>query len=153
VTIQEPTQLTSCCNLLAPVRQLSFNSRSARMSFSQVQRVFIVENYLASRSYLTCQNEFKDTFPDSPAPNKSTVYCLANRFQSLQKLLHQTWMHRWTRWTFQLLNITLVFVFWSQCNLFFDKQNMCQEWVAWLFDHPVYCSPVSVLDVKTAFEC
>jgi transposase len=51
------------------------------MSFSRVQRVFIVEHYLASRSYLTCQNEFKDTFPDSPVPNKSTVSRLVNRFR------------------------------------------------------------------------
>jgi hypothetical protein len=58
VTIQEPTQVTSCCNHLAPVRQLFFNSRSARMSFSQVQQVFIVEHYLARRSYLTCQNDY-----------------------------------------------------------------------------------------------
>jgi hypothetical protein len=51
------------------------------MSFSQVQRVFIVEHYLASRSYLTCQNGFWDTFPDSPVPNKSTVSRLVNRFR------------------------------------------------------------------------
>jgi hypothetical protein len=47
-------------------------------------------------------------------------------------------MHRWTWWTFPTLNITLFFVFWFQCNLFVDKQNVCQEWVAWLFDHSVY---------------
>jgi hypothetical protein len=81
VTIQEPTQVTSCCNLLAPVHQLFSNSRSARMSFSQVQRVFIVEHYLASRSYITCQNELMDTFPDSPVPNKSTISRLVNRFR------------------------------------------------------------------------
>jgi hypothetical protein len=80
VTIQEPTQVTSCFNLLVPVLQLSSSSRSARMSFSQVQRLFIVEHYLASRSYLTCQNGFRDTFPDSPVPNKSTVSRL-NRFR------------------------------------------------------------------------
>jgi hypothetical protein len=80
MTIQEPTQVTSCCNLLAPVRQLSSNSRSVRMSFSQAQRVFIVEHYLASRSYLNCQNAFTDIFPDSPVPNKSTVSRLVNRF-------------------------------------------------------------------------
>jgi hypothetical protein len=51
------------------------------MSFSQVQRVFIVEHYLASRSYLNCQNEFRDTFPDSPVPNNSTVSRLVNRFR------------------------------------------------------------------------
>jgi isocitrate lyase len=86
VTIQEPTQVTSCCNLLAPVRQLSFNSRSASMSFSQVQRLFIVEHYLASRSYLTCQNEFRDTFPDSSVPNKSTIPRLVNRFRDTERV-------------------------------------------------------------------
>jgi hypothetical protein len=81
VTLQEPTQVTSWCNLLAQVRQLSFNSRSARMSFSRVQRVFIVEHYLVSRSYLTCHNEFRDTLPEYPVPNKSTVSRLVNRFR------------------------------------------------------------------------
>jgi hypothetical protein len=79
VTIQELTQ--SWCNLLVPVRQLSFNSRNARMFFSQAQRVFIVEHCLASRSYLTCPNEFRDTFYDSLVPNKSTVSRLVNRFR------------------------------------------------------------------------
>jgi hypothetical protein len=51
------------------------------MSFSQVQKVFIVEHYLASRFYLTCQNEFRDTFPNSPAPNKSTISRLVSRFR------------------------------------------------------------------------
>jgi hypothetical protein len=79
------------------------------MSFSQEQRVFIVEHYLASRSYLTCQNEFRDTFPDSPVPNKSIVSRLVNRFRdtgSVQKLF--TGLHQ------------------------IDEKNgcMCQEWVA-----------------------
>jgi hypothetical protein len=81
VTTQEQTQVTWCCNLLAPVRQLSSNSRSGRMVSSQVQRVFIVEHHLASRSYSTRQNEFRDTFPDSPAPNKSTLSRLVNHFR------------------------------------------------------------------------
>jgi hypothetical protein len=50
------------------------------MSFSQVQQVFIVEQYLSSHCYLNCQNEFWDTFPNSPVPNKSTVSCLVNHF-------------------------------------------------------------------------
>jgi hypothetical protein len=93
VTIQEPTQVTSCCNLLVPVCQMSSHSRNARMSFSQVQRLFIVEHYLAYRSYVTCQSEIRDTFPDSPVPKKSTISRLVNRFRSLQKFvtgLHQT---------------------------------------------------------------
>jgi hypothetical protein len=56
------------------------------MSLSQVQRVFIIEHYLASRSYLTCHNEFKDTFPDSPVPNKSTISRLVNRFRDTETL-------------------------------------------------------------------
>jgi hypothetical protein len=35
---------------------------------------------MISRSYLTCQNEFTDKFPDSPVSNKSTIsrLCIAN---------------------------------------------------------------------------
>jgi hypothetical protein len=40
------SKVTSCCNLLAPVRKLSLSSRRTRMSLSQMQRVFIVEHYL-----------------------------------------------------------------------------------------------------------
>jgi hypothetical protein len=112
VTIQEPTQVTSCCNLLAPVRQLSFNSRSARMS--QVQRVFIAEHYLASRSYLPCQNEFRDTFLDSPVSNKPTISRLVNRFRDTGTLHRVASNMRKRvnaciaeRWTFPTLKITL----------------------------------------------
>jgi hypothetical protein len=63
VTIQEPTQVTSCNLLAASVCRLSFNIRSARMSFSQVQRGLIVGKYLAFHSYLTCQNASGDNFP------------------------------------------------------------------------------------------
>jgi hypothetical protein len=59
----------------ATVRLLSFNSRRARMSSPQVQRVFTVEHCLASRSCLTCQYEFSDTYPDP------TVSLLVNRFR------------------------------------------------------------------------
>jgi hypothetical protein len=50
------------------------------MYFPQVQRVFTDKHYLASRSYLTYQNEFRDTFQNSPVPNKSTISCLVNSF-------------------------------------------------------------------------
>lgn len=33
-------------------------------------------------------------------------------------------MHRWTRWEFPTLNVTLF-----RCNLFPDKFNVCQEWM------------------------
>jgi hypothetical protein len=46
-------------------------SSSAKMCFSQVQRVFVVEHCLASRYSLTCQKEITVTFPDflAPPPN------------------------------------------------------------------------------------
>jgi hypothetical protein len=31
------------------------------------------------------------------------------------------WKHRWTRWTFSTLNITMFFVFWFNIIYFFDK--------------------------------
>jgi hypothetical protein len=34
-----------------------------------------------TRSYLTFQNWFRDTFPDSPMPDKSTMCRLVNRFR------------------------------------------------------------------------
>jgi hypothetical protein len=110
-----------------------------------VQRVFIVEHYLASRSYLTCQNEFRDTFPDSPVPNISTISRLVNRFHntgSVQDRNRSGWPSDLSDDSlddirqaslrsghFQHLIRCFFFVFWFQCNLFFDKQNMCQEWV------------------------
>jgi hypothetical protein len=42
--------------------------------------VFIVKHYQASHSYLTCQNDFRDTFPDSPVSNKLKISRLVNRF-------------------------------------------------------------------------
>jgi hypothetical protein len=70
VTIQERTQATSCCNLLAPVRQLSSNRRSA----TSVHR-----RTLPGISFLL--NLHSNTFLDSPAPNKSTISRLVNRFR------------------------------------------------------------------------
>jgi hypothetical protein len=84
----------SYCNLLVTVCQLFFNSQSARMFFSQMQWVFIVEHYLASHSYLTYENEFRDTFPDSSVPNKSTISRLLNRFRdtgSVQDRNRSSW--------------------------------------------------------------
>jgi hypothetical protein len=121
----------SCCNLLALVCQLSFSSRSARMSFSQVQWVFIVKHYLASHSYLTCQNEFRVTFPDSSVANKSTISRLVNHFCCRRNSLsgcikHEEMsecMHCLMWWTFPTLHKTLFFVFWFQCNLFLTNRT------------------------------
>jgi hypothetical protein len=62
------------------------------------QWFFIVEHYLASHSYLTSQNEFRDTFPDSPMPNKLTISHLVKHFYDklftkLNKKWGKQWMH------------------------------------------------------------
>jgi hypothetical protein len=137
VTVQQPTQVTSCCNLLLLVRRLSFSSRSARTSFSQVQRVFIVEHCLSSRSYLNCQNSFRDTFSDPSVPNKPAECRLANRFWSLQKSF--IGLHKIRNvvnaciaepvGVSQTLVKMLFLCLLSSTFLFFFYKKMCQEWV------------------------
>jgi transposase len=51
------------------------------MVFSQDQRVFILEHYFSTRSYAECQNAFRNSFPDSVVPNKSTIQRLVERFR------------------------------------------------------------------------
>jgi hypothetical protein len=131
VTIQEPTQVTSCCNLLALVRQLSFNSRSASMSFSQVQRMFVVEHYLASRSYLTYQNEFRDTFPDLlyQTNRQYLVWWTVSVTQELFTGLHQTWGKEWIHASLNAVDIsntylTLFFYFLVSKFFFWQKEHV-----------------------------
>jgi hypothetical protein len=51
------------------------------MIFPQDQRVFILEHYFSTRSYAGCQNAFRNSFPDSVVPNKSTIQRLVERFR------------------------------------------------------------------------
>jgi hypothetical protein len=92
-----------------------------KMSFSQVQRMFVVKHYLASRSYLTSHKVFRDSL----VPKRSTVFRLVNRFRETWRRavhfkrqrrnftgLHQTGRKqeehtlRSTRWPFPSRNIT-----------------------------------------------
>jgi transposase len=52
-----------------------------RRFYSQDQRVFILEHYFSTRSYAECQNAFRNSFPDSVVPNKSTIKRLVERFR------------------------------------------------------------------------
>jgi hypothetical protein len=52
-----------------------------RRFFSQDQRVFILEQYFSTRTYAECQNAFRNSFPDSVLPNKSTIQCLLECFR------------------------------------------------------------------------
>jgi hypothetical protein len=133
--VELPTRITSCCNLPAPVRHLSSNGRSAGMSFSQMQRLFNVEHCVASRSYVICQNEFRDI-----VPNKRTISRLANLFSDTGTVdraasdMRKRLLTKAVDISNILCNIAFCFLI---LMVFFDSWNMCQESVAWLFDHPV----------------
>jgi hypothetical protein len=67
--------------LLHPVHPQSSENVVTRWFFSQDQRVFILEHNFSTRSYAECQNAFRNSFPDSVVPNKSTVQRLVERFR------------------------------------------------------------------------
>jgi hypothetical protein len=56
------------------------------MVFSQDQRAFILERYFSTRSYAECQNAFRNSFPDSVVPNKSTTQCLVECFHETGRI-------------------------------------------------------------------
>jgi hypothetical protein len=60
--------------------QLCVDNQGVRIISSQVQCVFIVICYLTSCSYLACQNDVMHKLPDSPVPEKLTLFCLIKCF-------------------------------------------------------------------------
>jgi hypothetical protein len=67
---------------LHPVHpQSSENVICDKIFFSQDRRVFILERCFCTRSYAECQNAFRNSFPDSVVPNKSTIQRLVERFR------------------------------------------------------------------------
>jgi hypothetical protein len=97
--------------------------------FSHVQRVFIVDHYLASRSCVTCQNEFRDNVPIllCQTIRQYLVWWTVSVTQELFTGLHQTWGREWVYASLNEVDISdtqyniAFFVFWFHCNLFFDK--------------------------------
>jgi hypothetical protein len=101
--------------------------------------VFIVENYLASRSYLTCQNEFRDTFPDSAVSDIRIIdkywavhfkyHCRNSSPCCIKHEEKSECMHVWTWWTFPTLNITL-FLFSDFNVIYFLTNRTCvRNWL------------------------
>jgi hypothetical protein len=92
--INKHTILLSPCRsyhiVTCSCQPISCLSTKCKDSVSQVQRVFIVELYLATHSYLTCQNEFRDTFSNSSVPRKSTVSHVSEPFPWNRKHAGQT---------------------------------------------------------------
>jgi hypothetical protein len=98
--------------------------------------IFTVEHCLASRSYLTCHNEFRDTLTDSSASNKSTVSRPVDSFRDTGSVQDRNRSGRPSVLnedtergrTFPALNITSSSVLRFQCNFafffFFCKQDV-----------------------------
>jgi hypothetical protein len=86
VTVPEPTRHV----MLQPVREnpsiVFKHSKCKNDFFPQVLCVFVVEHFLASHYYLSCQNEFRDTSSDSPVSNRTTESRLMNRFCDTETL-------------------------------------------------------------------
>jgi hypothetical protein len=98
-----------------------FNSRSARMYFSHVQRVFIVEHCLASRSLLTCQNEFRDTFSYPPVPKRLAIHSRdAGILHRIASNMKKEWMHA-TPNALDVCSTKYNIFFWFQYGLIFMK--------------------------------
>jgi hypothetical protein len=46
------------------------------MVYSRAERVFILENYLASKSFAAVREAFSNAYPDKEVPNKTTIHRL-----------------------------------------------------------------------------
>jgi hypothetical protein len=94
------------------------------MSFSQVQGVFIVEHSL-TRSYLNCENEFRDIFLNFPVPKQpahmrriETKYWAVHFKRQCRNSSSSCIKHEERARHFQILKYHCFFVFWFRCNLF-----------------------------------
>jgi hypothetical protein len=151
--MQEPTQVTSCCNLLKPVHQLSFSSQNARILFHKCNECslsnttwHLIIAYLARMSLeihlpiLLCQTNWQYLVWWTVSVIEEEC-----RIETIPVDLGVKWwqfgrypLNFVMLWTFPTLNIRLFFVFRFQCNWYFDKQNMHQEWVALIFQSPCF---------------
>ncbi|XP_076666554.1 uncharacterized protein LOC143368066 [Andrena cerasifolii] len=57
--------------------------------YSVEKRSFLVQNYLRTRSYLECQGAFREKYPGSPVPNKTTISRLARKFREYGSLTNR----------------------------------------------------------------
>jgi hypothetical protein len=51
------------------------------MVYSRAERVFILERYLASKSFAAIREAFSNAYPDKEVPNKTTVHLLVTQFR------------------------------------------------------------------------
>jgi hypothetical protein len=134
VTAHAPAQVTSRCSLPAP------NSLSA-VSSTQVRSFF--EHYLALRSQLTCQNEFRDTFSDSPVPKANQQlsrlvirFRNAGNVQKRKRPGRASVLSDHTKRDIHISNTLYDFLFFNFNMIYFLIHRTWQQWVARLSDRP-----------------
>ena len=54
------------------------------------ERIFLVENYFSTRSYLKCQSAFREKYPHSTVPNKSTISRVVRNFRETGSVYDKT---------------------------------------------------------------
>jgi hypothetical protein len=143
------------------VIQLARASQSVVCKQSESNHVFLTSatsaycrTLLASHSYLTCQNDFRNILNDSCVPKKkkkgkirqylvwwtvsvtqnSSLGCIRREEKS------ECIAERGGHFQHLILHCCLIW----ECNLFFCEMKTCQEWSAWLFDHAVLYPPAQV---------
>jgi hypothetical protein len=114
VTVQQHTRVRSCCHVLAPVRQLSFNSRNARMSFTCAANVHCQTPL--GNLFLLATLRLWIHFPSLLCRTKIPYYLMWWIVYGTQELvtgLHQTWgkewMHAWLIEVVTAFNVYFLF--------------------------------------------
>jgi hypothetical protein len=62
-------------------RQLRKSCASANMVYSRVERMFILEHYLTSKSFAAVREAFSNAYLDKEVLNKTTIHRLVTKFR------------------------------------------------------------------------
>jgi hypothetical protein len=57
------------------------------MVYSRAERVFILEQYFAPKSFAAVREAFSNAYPDKEVPNKTTVHRLVTQFRNTGSVL------------------------------------------------------------------
>jgi hypothetical protein len=144
VTTQQLIQITSYCNLITPVHQLSSNSQSARLSFHKSNKCslsnitwHLVLPWFSSTSsgiyflILLCQINKKISFLLNHFHAKGTIQWIASNMRKIvnaSNAEHSEHLQHLIQHCFLFSNFNVIYLL---------TNRTCQEWVAWLFNHPV----------------
>jgi hypothetical protein len=70
---------TDACWCIVPETNAVFWSR--KMVLTREQKIFVVKHYFRNESYVFCQGDFQEAFPNDTVPKKTTVYRIITKFE------------------------------------------------------------------------